>query len=210
METAFGWLGEIFHALISLIPKLILIKTTHAGVKFKCGREIHVLQCDNGLPFIKKFSYKWPFIKFHKTGVHLYWPVVTECIVVPVKRQTTNLVPQYLCTLDNKSIGVSGIVVYEIIDVEKLLTECFDYEDTIRDLSLASIKVVVTSYTLPDLQRQSDAVDKELTLELRKELSRFGIRTIRVTLTDLTPCRMIGLWGSAVTVDMPPQPYRSP
>jgi regulator of protease activity HflC (stomatin/prohibitin superfamily) len=202
MESAFGWLGEIFNALLSLVPQIVLCRATHAGVKFQAGRTVRLLRPDNGVPFpCIKWWKSFPYLWFQRTGVHVYWPLVTETEIVPVKRQTTNLVNQYLCTSDGSTIGVGGIIVYEVSDVEKLLTECYDYEDTIQDLALAAIKKVVTSHSITDLQKGNGKVDKELTLELRKDLSRFGVRTVRVTLSDLAPCRMVGHWGSVVSVE---------
>lgn len=202
MESAFGWLGEIFSTLLNFIPQIVIIRATHAGVKFKAGRTVKVLMPDNGI-FMPCWLllFGWiPCLWFMRTGVHFYWPVVTECEVVPVKRQTTNLSEQYLCTADKQTLGVGGILVYEVTDVEKLLTECFDYEDTIRDLSLTSIKSVVTSHSLATLLQKSDEVDKELTKTLKSELRMFGIKVIKATLSDLTPCRMLGLWGSLVNI----------
>jgi len=202
MESAFGWIGQLFSSLLDLIPSLLLIKTTHQGVKFRTGNRVIVLTCNNGIyfPYIKLIGCL-PVLGFYRSGIHIYWPIVTECEIVPIKRQTTNLVEQYLCTKDGCAVGVSGILVYEVNDVEKLLTECYDYEDTIQDLALAAIKKVITSHSLEYLQKNHIDTDKELTLTLRKELNRFGIRTIRVTLSDLAPCKMIGIWGNMVNVE---------
>lgn len=203
MESAFGWLGEIFSTLLNFIPQITIVRATHAGVKFKAGRTVQVLRPDNGTPMPYWFlAFGWiPCLWLRRTGVHFYWPVVTECEVVPVKRQTTKLVEQYLCTTDERTLGVGGILVYEVADVEKLLTECYDYEDTIQDLALTSIKSVITSHSLKTLLLKSGEVDKELTKTLRSELRPFGVKTIKATLSDLTPCRMLGLWGSLVNIE---------
>ena len=203
MESAFGWLGEIFSTLLNFIPQIIIVRATHAGVKFKAGRTVKVLNPDNGI-FMPYWAllFGWiPYLWFRRTGVHFYWPVVTECEVVPVKRQTTKLVQQYLCTADEKTLGVGGILVFEVSDIEKLLTECYDYEETIRDLALTSIKSVITSHRLDTLLQQSEEVDKELTKTLRSELRPFGVKTIKATLSDLIPCKMIGMWGNMVNIE---------
>ena len=202
MESAFGWIGQLFESLLDFIPSILLVRTTHEGVKFKTGNKIKIIKCNNGIPFpyIRLFMGFIPLLCFYRSGIHIYWPIFTECEIVPIKRQTTNLVEQYLCTKDGKTIGVSGILVYEVSDVEKLLTECYDYEDTIQDLALAAIKRVIMSHSLKYLQENHTDTDKELTVALRKELNRFGIKTIRVTLSDLSPCKMVGLWGSLVNI----------
>jgi regulator of protease activity HflC (stomatin/prohibitin superfamily) len=123
METALGWLGDVFRFLLSLVPRLLIVRATHRAVKFARGKHARVL-----LP-----------------GLHFYWPLVTEVEIVPVIRQTVDLVPQYLTTADGAPVAVSGIVVYEVDDVLRLLTECFDYDAMIRSFSLAAIKRVVAN-----------------------------------------------------------------
>lgn len=202
METAFGWLGQIFDAILRFVPRVLLVRETHEGIKFQTGRIVKVLKCTNGLPFPLMFLLFGliPMIWFRRTGIHIYWPLVTEYEIVPIRRQTTNLVEQYLSTKDCKTVGVSGILVFEVYDVKKLLTRCYDYEDTIRDLALAAIKKVITSHTISSLQENSAEVDKELTEELKKELKIFGVKVIRVTLSDLAECKMLGHWGSIVNI----------
>lgn len=175
MELALGWIGEIFRALLLFVPRLLIVKATHGGVKFVRGRKIVPIQ----------------------PGLHIYWPLVTECVSVPVMRQTTNLAPQVLITADSQVIGVSGILVYEVEDASKLLTACWDYDETIRDHCLAAIKQVVTANALNFLIHNTHDTDHMLTRQLRRMLKRFGVRVIRVTLSDIAPCWVItGLAGT--------------
>lgn len=199
MESALAWIGQIFDFFFSLLPTIFVCRTTHEGVKFKAGDNVQVVRHDNGI-FWPTFSSKYPWMWLRKCGLHFYWPIVTEYVLVPIKRQTTNLVAQYLCTRDNKTVGVSGILVYEVSDVEKLLTECFDYEDTIQDIALATIKTVVVQHDQQFILEHSDDLDKELTKVLREQLRRFGIKTIRCTLSDFAPCRVLAHWGLDVQV----------
>ena len=200
MEAALSWIGQIFDFLFSLLPTPIICRTTHEGVKFAAGDQVKVIRHDNGIlwPYMVK---KWFPVRFRNCGIHFYWPLTTQYELVPIKRQTTNLVAQYLCTADNKTVGASGIFVYEVADVEKLLTECFDYEDTIRDIALSCIKSVIVQHDQQYLLENSDALDKELTKVLREQLRRFGIKTVRCTLTDFTQCKVLAHWGFDVSVN---------
>ena len=196
MEAALGWFGDIVRALLRLIPQVILVRSTYAGVKFRYGRDVLLLTHKNGM-YLPRLSF-WAFLpypRFQRTGIHFYWPLVTEHEIVPIKRQTANLVAQYLDTKDRKSIGCSGILVYDVSDVVKLLTECYDYEDTIRDYALAAIKDVIIQHTYDDMSTKAKEIDHQLTKTLRDQLKRFGIKTIRVTLSDFTQARIFGLWG---------------
>ncbi len=181
METALGWLGDVFRFLLSLVPRLLIVRSTHRAVKFARGKNPYVL----------------------RPGLHFYWPLVTEVEVVPVTWQTVDLVPQYLTTADGFSVAVSGIVVYEVDDVLKLLTECFDYDAMIRSYSLAAIKRVIAVNTFAFLQAGGAETDRLLTGELRRLLRRYGVRTIRVTLSDFTRCFVLGSLSGTVSAVKP-------
>ncbi len=194
MEAALAWVGQIFDFLFSLLPTIFVCRTTHEGVKFKAGDNVKVVRHDNGILW-PTFSYRYPWFWLRKCGIHFYWPIVTEYELVPIKRQTNKLVPQYLCTADNKTVGVCGILVYEVSDVEKLLTECDDYDDTIRDIALASIKTVIVQHDQKFILEHSEKFDKELTKVLKQQLRVFGIKTIRCTLSDFAPCKVFAHLG---------------
>jgi len=196
MEAALGWIGDVFRSVLRFLPHIILVKSTHEGVKWKGGRVPVRLHCANGvkLPYFKP-SFPWVF--WQRSGVHIYWAIVSDYDVVPIKRQTANLSPQYLITADKKTVGCSGILVYEVNDILKLLLECYDHAETIQDLALAAIKEVVAREKFENFISQSKKMDIELTKTLREQLRRFGIRTIRVTLSDFTETRIYGLWGAS-------------
>lgn len=171
MEAIFGWLGTIPNFLISLFPHLLIIRSTHGGVKFKRGKHEIVLS----------------------PGLHWYWPLVTECEVIAVKYRTTDLPAQYLETKDGRKVGTGGIVTYGITDVRQALCECWDYEDVIRDKGLAAIKHVVTTNGY-EYFKGSDA-DRRLTTRLQRELKDYGIEVNRVQLSDFCESRMLAVWG---------------
>jgi len=180
MDAALGWLGDIVRSILQFVPRLLIIPPTHEGVKWPCGGSPKLMTSGTG---------------FWKTGLHLYWPVVTAHVVIPVKRQTANLDYQYLVTSDDRAVGVGGILVYEVADTVALLNECTDHIDTIRDHALAAIKQVVTTNSYEFFRDDPAEADKKLTDQLRGDLKRFGVRTKKVTLSDFAPVRMLALWG---------------
>ncbi len=67
MESALGWLGQIFGAILKFFPRIIVIRATHGGVKWKYGK----------------------YIRAMGPGVHVYLPLITEImnIAKPIQRQ---------------------------------------------------------------------------------------------------------------------------
>jgi regulator of protease activity HflC (stomatin/prohibitin superfamily) len=205
METAFGWIGRILEFFINLFPLLTIVKPTHAGIAFVRGNNVKVLHHDNGwwFPNFKLFSWPRPRLWFTRdywavrTGLHVTWPFWTEVVTYPIVRQTINLPPQTLMTRDMKSVVMSSIIIYEIVDIEKILVHTYEPETVIRDVAMAAIKRVVLSQDFDKLLRESKKIDQQLTLVVRKSLAeRFGVRVIKVMFTDLTPARSYRLWGN--------------
>ena len=177
MESALSWLGDIARGLLRFIPRVEIIAPTHEAVKFIRGGKVK---------------------KIESGRMSMYWPLTTEFHKIPVRRQTVNLVTQYLVTRDDKTVALSGIVVYEVTDVVKLLTETYDYDDTIIDFSLASIKEVVCKSDYEEIKNTPIKIDDLLKKKLEEELEYFGIKVVKVTLTDLVPCKVIATLGMQV------------
>lgn len=181
MGGAFAWLGQLVEWLGSLIPRIMVVRATHGGVKFCRGHKIKVMN----------------------PGIHCYWPIITEIEVIPVARQTHNLPNQTLVTKDGKQVTLSGIVIYEIKDVVRALTKNWDYNDTVSDVSMAAIAKVVVEADYQDLISNVDRFCIGLTKETRKRLKSFGIQVHKVFITDFSNCRVIRLVGDS----NPPVPF---
>ena len=116
METAFAWLGEIMNWVGKWFPRLVIVRSTHAGVRFRHGKKPEAL-----LP-----------------GLRVFWPLVTEVDVIPTARQTHNLPTQALTTSDGKKVVVSGVVVYRIKDIVATMARNWDVSDTLNDISMVA------------------------------------------------------------------------
>lgn len=169
MDTAFAWIGQIMEWLGKLIPRLLIVRRTHAGVKFVGGSKIVEL----------------------KPGLHFYWPITTEVEVMPVARQTHNLLTQVLMTKDGKSIVIGAVVIYEINNIVDALSNNWDVSDTISDVTQMAVVNVVNGWDFADLQKELGAkVENELSIETRKQLKPFGVKVIRCGVSDFSLCRV--------------------
>lgn len=168
MEAAFAWIGWIFEWLGKFVPRLLIVRSTHAGVKFVHGSRAVEL----------------------KPGLHFYWPVVTEVEVLPVARQTHNLVTQVLMTKDGKSIVIGAVVIYEINSIVDALSNNWDVSDTISDVTQMAVVNVVNAWDFAELQKElGGKVENELSIETRKQLKPFGVKVIRCGVSDFSLCR---------------------
>lgn len=170
----FDIFADIIRVFISLFPRLVIVRATHRGIKWKRGK--HPVELSPGL--------------------HWFWPLVSECETVVVARQTHNMPVQALLTADSKSVSVRGVVVFKINNtVLAYGQKNWDVVGTLNDISQAAVVRVVSRLSLDHLlENLCGSVEKELTEECRRELRPFGIRIQRVAFTDFTTSKMLRLF----------------
>lgn len=179
MDGALAWISQIAQWFGQFIPRWQVLEPTQAACKFVGGKKTIV----------------------QRDGILVWWPVWTEVTIYPVARQANDLRAQTVVTTDGKTYTVGGMIVYEIEDVEKIVAHTFDPDDTIRDVALTAIHDVCIQHseaTLMDTAR-SGKLDREMRAEAKKQLDAYGVKVLRVALTDLAPCRVYRVVNSTAT-----------
>lgn len=173
MEGALAWIGQIAEWLGRLIPRLVIIRTTHSAIKFVRGWKVAV--CGPGL--------------------HVYWPMVTDYVEYPIARQAEELRGQTIVSTDDRTLLVAGLVIYEMEDLEKLIAHTFAPQQTVRDVTLTAIHDVCCRLSWDELksEQRKGTLDTKLKNEAQKALGQYGVRVTKMMLTDLAPCKVIKL-----------------
>ena len=179
----FTWLNDIIVAILEFVPRRIIVRSTHRGVKWRPRRGPVEL----------------------KPGWHIWWPLLSEIEVTPVARQTLNTHTQALMTKEGKQVVAGGVVVYSIQDIVKAIgKQNWDVESTVNDITQAAIVEVVTAWNIDDLLKEiSEKVEEELTTTCRKALRQYGVYVHRTALTDFSACRALNLLGVNLSVGAP-------
>ncbi len=176
---AFAWIGQIVEALGKFIPRAIIIRATHGGVRWMFGSRIKGL----------------------KPGMHFYWPIITEIDILVTARQTLNLPVQVLMTKDKAQIVVGTLVVYRINDVIKAIGERnWDVECTVSDITQAAVVEVFSQHTFDELLQfiATGEMETKMTKSVRKKLRQFGVYVQRCAVTDFSTCRVYKVIGNEV------------
>lgn len=173
MDGALGWISAIAEWFGQFIPRWVIVPTTHGAVKFVKGATVVKLGA----------------------GWHMYWPLTTQLTIYPVARQANDLRAQTIVTTDQRTAVIAGLIVFEVADIEALVAHTFDPDDTVRDISLSAIHDACIQHSWPSLQEaaKSGALDRELLKEARRHLDKYGVRVLKMALTDLAPCRVYRL-----------------
>ena len=177
------WLNDIILALLEFVPRRIIVRSTHRGVKWRAWR----------VPVEMKPGFRW------------YWPLLSDVEIIPVARQTLNTSTQALMTKDGKQVVAGGVVVYSIQDIVKAIGERnYDVDETVNDISQAAIVEVVTAWDADALLKEINGqVEEDLTATCRKALRCYGVYVSRAALTDFSVCRSINLLGVNLSIVAP-------
>jgi regulator of protease activity HflC (stomatin/prohibitin superfamily) len=169
METAFGWLGKIFEALLEFVPRRVIVRATEGGVKWSLWRQPREM----------------------KPGFRVYWPLISDIEVGTVARQSFNTPTQPLQTKDGKEVVAGGVVVYHINDVVQAFgKQNHDPANTAQDIVQAVIAAVISKHTHEHiLKEMSEAIEKEITEKARKQLRQYGVHVGRAGLAAFSTTR---------------------
>ena len=183
MEAAFSWIGQIWEFIVSLLPHLGLMRATHGGVKFKRGGRVTEI----------------------RPGLYWHWPIVTDVVSLPVKRQTLSLDVQTLTTKDDYTVSVNATIVFEVNDVRKALAETWDVDDTVGDVAQRSVLAAVCGRSFEQLREElTGCVAAEIKASCKRDMRQFGILIKDAFLSDcavVTAYRVIGESGSVLPIE---------
>lgn len=180
METAFAWLGEIINWFGRWVPRLTIVNTTQGWIKFVKGHTIK-----SGGP-----------------GLVWHWPLITELKVFPIVRDSLQCKAQTITMPSGETALVEALVVYEVLEIEKLVAHTAEPFATIVDLTMGAVLYVMEDVAdweeLRQLsQRQPRARDSELNRRLKDEVQRaltpYGVNVLTVMLQNKAKARVFKL-----------------
>ncbi len=176
METLWAQLSQLLSWIGSWVPRLLVVRQTHGGVKFVRGKNLVIL----------------------KPGINWYWPLVTQYECWPVSRQTVNLSTQTLETSDGHAIIVGGVISYSISDPIQAFGQTWDFNEVLSDISMLAIAAVVSQTPLVELRQNfsNGTLKKSLTRRVRKELKSYGVKVSRAYLSDFAQAMVLRTIGN--------------
>lgn len=173
MDSALAWVSQIADWIGKFIPRWIIVDPTRQGIKFVRGKRVVVCQ----------------------PGIHWYWPLVTEWQDWPVVRQADDLQSQTIVTVDDKTIAVSGLLVYKVTDLATLVTSAYSPMQLVQDIALTAVHDVCCSMTWEDLkaEQRKGTLDTKLRNAAKAQLKEYGVDVVKCMLIDLAPARVFKL-----------------
>ena len=156
----------MFDKLIDLVVTFIhdilpfkIVDQWEAGVHLKTGR----------------------FYRVVSPGLNWKVPFFDKIWVTPIITQTVNLTPQTLTTLDERSVVLTSIVRYHIVNVHSFLLTVMHANDVLVDTTQGIIRDIVETTNWDDLVDLTNIV----TPEVNNEVAKWGIVVEAVKFPDL-------------------------
>lgn len=174
------WLNQLINRLFCWVPRILLVAPDEAGVRETLGKRW------------KKISPGW----------YITWPLIHRTIRLVVTPQVVNLPGQSVYTKDRISIVVSGALQYRIDDAAKAILEVQDYDESLIALSLGIIASYVNGRTLDECMNM-DKLCEEILKGIRKASAGWGIKIMRVLMSDLAPVQSFRIIGNGNVLPLP-------
>ena len=162
MEAAFGWLGDLIRALVTILPRLSLIQSDERGVLYTFGR-----------------------VKELKPGLHMWWPLWSHLAKCKVTRDTIHTSYQSLATKDDAEITVAVTIIFTIADAVTAVAKVSDFQGAVVDIVGVVVKRLVIQREWQQLKNEQVEVDKLLSRRCRKRLAPYGVAVKSAYISEL-------------------------
>jgi membrane protease subunit HflK len=146
LKYMFDKLIDIVVTFIHDILPFKIVDQWEAGVHLKIGR----------------------FYRVVHPGLNWKVPFFDKIWVAPIITQTVNLSPQTLTTLDERSIVLTSIVRYHVVNVECFLLKVMHANDVLVDMTQGIIRDIVENTNWDDLVDLTGIVTPEVNNEVAK------------------------------------------
>lgn len=128
--------------------------------------------------------------KYHKTldgGLHLIIPILDSVRDKLTKQeQIINIPEQSVITKDNVNISVDGIVFIQVEHAKEAVYGIVDFKRAISNLSTTSLRAEIGQLALDETLSSRDTLNKRILLALDEATQKWGVKTMRVELRDIS------------------------
>jgi regulator of protease activity HflC (stomatin/prohibitin superfamily) len=175
-------LGKLLDAVLRIIPQVTVIRSTHRGVLWVCGRWVFEL----------------------RPGVWPWWPLVMGLEVVPVVAQPQDLYEKPSLTKDLESVTYDGTIVFRVADARLALTTCDSIPNIVQAMATPEIRAAINQRTLQEVVEAlvESQLQEELTNAIRDRLQPYGIEVVEAQVTGFGKSQTLHHVGQAMSVSM--------
>lgn len=121
-------------------------------------------------------------------GLHIIVPFIdTVDRTVDLREQVLPLASQSVITMDNVNINVDAVVYYQIVNPYSAIYEISNLVYAIEQLALTSLRNIIGELALDESLSSRDTINTKLQLIIDAAASKWGVKTNRIELKDISP-----------------------
>lgn len=156
-----------------------------------------VMHFERGVPYLfgqllEKESW-WCYGGELQPRVYVKVPWFMEIHMVPVKADILKLWNLNITTTDDVSLRFRANIRYEIFDAVKAWNEVQEYKDNLADECRTNLASAMRNMDYADLLKGQLGIEKDAKSAINKAVKEWGIRVIRVGVTDFIKTTDISL-----------------
>ena len=131
------------------------------------------------------------FGKYTKTldpGLHLIIPAVDVISQqMSMKEEVMDIPVQDVITKDNATVGVDGVVFYQIVNAAQAAYQINNLVNAIENLAITNLRSVMGSMALDEVLSKRDLINAQLLRVVDDATTPWGVKVLRVEIKDINP-----------------------
>ncbi len=128
--------------------------------------------------------------KYNRTlegGFHIIIPILDSVRTKLTKQEQIIDIPgQSVITKDNVNINVDGLVFIQVENAKNATYGVVDFKNAIANLAVTTLRAEIGQLTLDESLSSRDVLNKKILQALDDASSKWGIKTMRVELRDIS------------------------
>lgn len=154
-------LADLLIQLLRMIQFVCIVRDYESGVVLRFGR----------------------FNRLAQPGLVFIWPFAEEVLLTTTVKQALNVGPQSLTTKDGRSVVISTVITFSVVDCQVFLLQVEGAQHAIEDCTYGAVAKVIRSMTWEDLVLID--VDQAISNEVQPRAEEYGVEAF-AKVSDLT------------------------
>jgi regulator of protease activity HflC (stomatin/prohibitin superfamily) len=114
------------------------------------------------------------FVGDKAPGIYLTLPFLDRVRYVDARVRKMRIDRQMFMSSDGKPIQASVLCFHEVSNPYAYLNRIFDYEDSLRDLLISSVTMVMSEYELDDILPELISIQEKVFETIQREIEPWG------------------------------------
>ncbi len=125
------------------------------------------------------------FVGVRGPGWVFILPFIEEYVKVDLRVQTVDIAPQKVITKDNIEVTIDAVIYLKVVDAAKAVLAVQDYRAAAILYIESKIREIAGGMTAEEIISNVDAINSELSKELQKLVSDWGVEVVSVELKSV-------------------------